>query len=73
MKILVRAALAGAATGTIVLGIGGRLAMRLAGLLGGRAPVFSWGGSLEVLAAGARYGAAGGLLWVAVARRWTAT
>lgn len=64
-----RAGLAGALTGALVLGVGGRMAMRLAALIGDRAAGFTWGGSLEVVAAGALYGAAGGLLWVAVARR----
>lgn len=69
MRILLRAGLAGALTGALVLGVGGRVVMRLAALIGGRAPVFSWGGSLEVVVAGALYGAAGGLLWVVLARR----
>jgi hypothetical protein len=69
VRVLLGAGLAGALTGTLVLGVGGRIVMRLAALIGGRAPGFSWGGSLEVIAAGALCGAAGGLLWVAVARR----
>ena len=69
MRVLLRAGLAGALTGALVLGVGGRMVMRLAALIGGRAPVFSWGGSLEVLAAGALYGAVGGLVWAALARR----
>lgn len=69
MRILLRAGLAGALTGALVLGVGGRMVMRLAALIGGGAPGFSWGGSLEVVAAGALYGAAGGLVWVVLARR----
>lgn len=65
---MLRAGVAGALTGALVLGVGGRMVMRLAALIGGRAPGFSWGGSLEVVAAGALYGAAGGLLWVAISR-----
>lgn len=67
--LLLRAGVAGTLTGALVLGVGGRMVMRLAALIGGRAPVFSWGGSLEVVTAGALFGAAGGLLWVAIARR----
>jgi hypothetical protein len=69
VSVLLRAGLTGALTGALVLGAGGRMGMRLAALIGGRAPVFSWGGSLEVVVAGALYGAAGGLLWVVAARR----
>ena len=67
--VVLRAGLAGALTGALVLGVGARMVMRLAALIGGRAPVFSWGGSLEVLAAGALYGAAGGLVWCAIRQR----
>ena len=69
MTVLLRAGLAGALTGALVLGVGGRIVMRLAAFIGGRTPGFSWSGSVEVVAAGALYGAAGGLLWVALARR----
>lgn len=69
MRALLRGGLAGALAGALVLGVGGRMVMRLAALIGGRAPVFSWGGTVEVLAAGGLFGAAGGLVWVAVARR----
>ncbi len=63
-----RAGAAGATAGVLILGIGGRLLMRLTALIAGRAPGFSWGGSLEVLAAGALFGGAGGLAWLALAR-----
>jgi hypothetical protein len=43
--------------------------MRLAALIAGRAPGFSWGGTIEVVTAGALFGAAGGLVWVVIARR----
>ena len=38
MTTLLRAALIGALTGTVVLGIGGRILMRVAALISGRAP-----------------------------------
>lgn len=69
MKGLLRSALAGAVTGALVLGLGGRVVMRLAALIAARTPGFSWGGTLEVIAAGAMFGAAGGLAWVVIARR----
>ena len=69
MTVLLRAGLVGALTGAIVLGVGGRIVMRLAAVIAGRTPGFSWGGSVEVIVAGALYGAAGGLLWVVLARR----
>jgi len=68
VRRLLRAGAAGATAGLLILGIGGRLLMRLTALIAGRAPGFSWGGSLEVLAAGALFGGAGGLAWVALAR-----
>jgi hypothetical protein len=67
--LLLRAGVAGTLTGALILGVGGRVAMRVAALIGDRAPGFSWGGSLEVIAAGALYGAAGGLVWCAIRQR----
>jgi len=53
---------AGFVAGIIVLGIGGRLAMAALPTLTGTRPVFSWGGSVEVVLLGAMYGAVGGVI-----------
>jgi hypothetical protein len=58
-----RSAVLGLATGVVVLGIGGRALMRIIALAGGTSTGFSLGGSLEVVAAGALYGAVGGALF----------
>lgn len=58
----------GLAAGIVVLGVGGRLVMRVLAWAAGLRPEFSLGGSLEVLAAGAWRGALGGLLHVPVRR-----
>lgn len=73
LRSLLRPALVGTAAGILVLGVGGRVAMRVIALGGGAEPVFSIGGSVEVLAAGAWRGAVGGLLYWLVASliRWT--
>ena len=63
------AVLAGLASGALVLGIGGRVLMRLLALATGRATGFSLGGSFEVVAAGALYGALGGALLLLVPAR----
>lgn len=68
MKRLLRASAAGATAGLLLLGLGGRLLMRLTALIAGRAPGFSWGGSLEILAAGGLFGAAGGIGWLVLTR-----
>ncbi len=70
MRALLRAVVAGAVAGTLVLGIGGRLVMRLIAVLflPGDAG-FSWAGTLEVLAAGGLFGAVAALLWAPLARR----
>jgi hypothetical protein len=52
----------GALLGTIVLGLGGRLAMRIFALLEGLTPGSSLGGSLTVLFLGACWGLGGGFL-----------
>jgi hypothetical protein len=56
----------GTILGTLILGVGGRLAMRLIAVLDGTAVGFSVGGSMTVVFMGAVSGAAGGLiLWAA--------
>ena len=68
------ALLVGAAIGALVLGVGGRLAMRAVSLWEGRPRLFSLGGSLTVVAWGAGLGAAAGLLRAALeagVARWT--
>lgn len=60
--------LLGTIAGVIILGVGGRVAMRGIALYTGQAPGFSLGGSLTVIALGAVCGAGGGLLFVVVRR-----
>jgi hypothetical protein len=62
MRIIGFALLFGAAAGLVALGLGGRLAMAALVLAGGGRPEITLGGTLEVLAVGTGYGAAGGLL-----------
>lgn len=57
------AALLGLVIGTIVLGIGGRLAMRGIALVQGIAPGFSIGGTMTVIFLGAVCGLVGGLIF----------
>jgi membrane associated rhomboid family serine protease len=54
--------------GAIVLGIGGRVLMRIVALANGGAGGFSMAGSLEVVAAGALFGALGGLVLLVIDR-----
>lgn len=69
MKTLACGALAGALAGAVVLGVCGRLLMRLvAVVIVPEAVGFSWGGSLEVVAVGLLFGATAGLLWAPLAR-----
>lgn len=69
MKRVTRGALAGALAGAIVLGVGGRLLMRLVAVLFLPGPEgFSWGGSLEVVAAGLLFGGAAGVVWAPLTR-----
>jgi hypothetical protein len=57
---------AGVIFGTLILGVGGRLAMRVIGILDGTPVGFTVGGSVTVVFLGAVAGAAGGLiLWAA--------
>ena len=46
----------GLITGTVVLGIGGRVIMRLIALIGGLEGGYSWGGTIEVVAVGSIIG-----------------
>lgn len=57
------AALLGLVIGTVVLGIGGRLAMRGIALVQGRAPGFSIGGTMTVIFMGAVFGIIGSLIF----------
>lgn len=60
------ASLLGIATGALILGIGGRIAMRGIVLMSGGAPGFSWGGTLTVVLLGALSGLAGALVLTGV-------
>jgi hypothetical protein len=65
----------GTALGAGILGIGGRLAMRGITLWEGRLHLFTWRGTLAVIAWGAGLGLAAGLLRLAIdaaAERWFA-
>ncbi len=66
------ALLAGAGAGLVALGVGGRVAMAALVLAAGGRPDVTLGGSLEVLAVGTGYGAAGGLLALGLRRPLTA-
>ena len=61
--------LAGSLLGALIIGIGGRLVMRLLALSIDREPAFSLGGSLEVAAYGAIVGAVAGLVLALFAPR----
>ncbi len=61
-------AVAGLVAGIVVLGIGGRVAMRVIALAGGLPPQFDVAATLEVLAAGAWRGVVGAAIYVALAR-----
>lgn len=64
----------GIGIGAVVLGIGGRIAMRGIGVLSGAPPGFSLGGSLTVVLMGAVAGFAGALILMTLRfflpRRW---
>lgn len=70
----VRHALIGLGVGAVVLGIGGRVAMRGIAVLSGAPPGFSFGGSLTVVFLGAVSGLVGAVilmgLRVFLPRRW---
>jgi hypothetical protein len=59
---LLRDVAVGAALGTALLGVGGRIAMRVVALSLGQALLLNAGGTLTVIASGAAAGAAGALL-----------
>lgn len=79
LKRLEIGALAGFVSGTIILGIGGRLLMRFIAHLGGLEVGFSWGGSLEVVLLGLLIGFVSGTIFPIVGqyvfknRSWTGT
>jgi hypothetical protein len=54
----------GAGVGAVVLGIGGRLAMRGITLFSDATPDFSLGGTMTVILLGALWGLAGALVWM---------
>ena len=60
------ASLLGLGIGALILGIGGRIAMRGIVLMAGGSPGFSWGGTLTVIMLGLLSGLAGALVLVAV-------
>ena len=62
------ALLAGAVVGLVILGVGGRIAMRIIAIVAGQAPGFSVGGTLDVLLLGALWGAPGGPIVLALPR-----
>lgn len=73
MGKLARAALAGMVVGVIVLGLGGRLAMRLVALLIHQVPHLGVGASLGILLIGGILGTLGGAAYcVTLQRRWPA-
>src|SRR6266550_1418097 len=66
-----QAVLAGAAVGTLVLGVGGRMVMRAIAQVTEQGVYFTLGGSMTVIGAGAAFGAVGGTLFVL--SRWLFT
>ncbi|MDH3710540.1 MAG: hypothetical protein OER04_11660 [Cyclobacteriaceae bacterium] len=68
IKKLTAGLLAGAMVGTVVLGIGGRLIMRIIALIGGVTPGASLGGSLEVMAFGSLTGILAGAGYTLIRR-----
>jgi hypothetical protein len=62
------APLAGLALGMLVLGTGGRVAMRVIAHATDAAPAFSFGGTVTVVFLGAVSGAAGGVIYAVLAR-----
>lgn len=63
------AVLAGLASGLVVLGVGGRVAMRLLALAAGREPQFGAEGTFGIIVIGGALGTVGGLLFALVAPR----
>jgi hypothetical protein len=66
MHGLIRVALWGIGIGTVVLGVGGRMAMRGIALASGAPGSFSLGGTLTVVLLGAAAGLAGALILIAL-------
>ncbi len=58
----IRGSLSGAGVGAVVLGMGGRTAMRGIAVLSGAPPSFSFGGSLRIVLLGALSGLVGALI-----------
>ncbi|MGI9551192.1 MAG: hypothetical protein ACR2MT_08340 [Aurantibacter sp.] len=55
--------ISGLVAGMLIIGMGGRLAMRIIALLGGQQGGFSWGGTLDVVAFGLITGAISGVIY----------
>lgn len=62
MRRFARSAFLGLLLGALILGIGGRLVMRLTALIANQPGGFSLGGSVEVIATGAFFGLLAGLI-----------
>lgn len=60
------AVLLGVASGALILGVGGRIAMRGIAVMSGGMPAFSWGGTMTVVLLGALSGLAGALVLMGV-------
>lgn len=58
--------LLGVASGALILGIGGRIAMRGIAVMSGGMPGFSWGGTMTVILLGALSGLAGAVVLMGV-------
>ena len=56
----------GLLVGSVVIGVGGRIAMRCIALLADRQGGFSWGGTIEVIALGAIIGILSGVVYAIV-------
>ncbi|HLE55492.1 MAG TPA: hypothetical protein VJB15_00270, partial [Rhodothermia bacterium] len=62
VRSVLRSAIAGAAIGFVVLGIGGRIIMRIIAHWEGRVPVLTPSGTLKVVMMGALAGLTGGVI-----------
>ncbi len=63
LRNVIGGAVVGATLGALILGLGGRIMMRLLAVMIERDPAFSLGGSLEVVAYGAIVGAVSGAVF----------
>jgi hypothetical protein len=61
------ALVAGAATGLVILGVGGRIAMRLFAIHNGQSPAWTFGGTMAVIGMGVVSGVAGAVIRAAAA------